>query len=75
MHDNFMPLSGLIMMANMMLKVIVSGPSSGLFGIPLFAIVAVFAAGLNNARTHGFSELLYGYASGAATNGMPSAAD
>ena len=119
MHDSFMPLSGLVMMANMMLdEVIVGGPGSGLFGILLFAIVAVFAAGLmigrtpeylgkkiegnevkmtmlallcvpvailgisavaavlpaglsglNNAGPHGFSELLYDYTSGAATNG------
>jgi K+-transporting ATPase ATPase A chain len=119
MHDSFMPLSGLVMMANMMLdEVIVGGPGSGLFGILLFDIVAVFAAGLmigrtpeylgkkiegnevkmtmlallcvpvailgisavaavlpaglsglNNAGPHGFSELLYAYTSGAATNG------
>jgi potassium-transporting ATPase potassium-binding subunit len=119
MHDSYMPLSGLVMMANMMLdEVIIGGPGSGLFGILLFAIVAVFAAGLmigrtpeylgkkiegsevkmtmlallcvpaailgiaavaavlpagvgalNNAGPHGFSELLYTYTSGAATNG------
>jgi K+-transporting ATPase ATPase A chain len=119
MHDSFMPLSGLVLMANMMLdEVIVGGPGSGLFGILLFAIVAVFGAGLmigrtpeylgkkiegnevkmtmlvllcvpaailgisavavvlpagvaglNNAGPHGFSELLYAYTSGAATNG------
>ena len=119
MHDSYMPLSGLVLMANMMLdEVIVGGPGSGLFGILLFAIVAVFAAGLmigrtpeylgkkieanevkmtmlallsvpaailgiaafaavlpagtsalNNAGPHGFSELLYTYTSGAATNG------
>jgi K+-transporting ATPase ATPase A chain len=119
MHDSFMPLSGLVMMANMMLdEVIVGGPGSGLFGILLFAFVAVFVtglmigrtpeylgkkiegnevkmtmlallcvpffilgiaavaavlpsglAGLGNAGPHGFSELLYAYTSGAATNG------
>ena len=119
MHDSYLPLSGLVMMANMMLdEVIIGGPGSGLFGILLFAIVAVFAAGLmigrtpeylgkkiegnevkmtmlallcvpaailgiaavaavlpagvgalNNAGPHGFSELLYTYTSGAATNG------
>ncbi len=52
MHDSFMPLSGLVLMANMMLdEVIVGGPGSGLFGILLFAIVAVFAAGLMIGRT------------------------
>jgi len=119
MHDSFMPLSGLVLMANMMLdEVIFGGPGSGLFGILLFAIVAVFIAGLmvgrtpeylgnkieanevkmamlallivpafilglpaiaavlpaglaglNNAGPHGFSEILYAYTSGAATNG------
>jgi K+-transporting ATPase ATPase A chain len=119
MHDSYMPLSGLVLMANMMVdEVIVGGPGSGLFSILLFAIVAVFAAGLmigrtpeylgkkiegnevkmtmlallcvpaailgiaavaavlpagvaglNNAGPHGFSELLYAYTSGAATNG------
>jgi potassium-transporting ATPase potassium-binding subunit len=52
MHDSFMPLSGLVLMANMMLdEVIVGGPGSGLFGILLFVIVAVFAAGLMIGRT------------------------
>jgi K+-transporting ATPase ATPase A chain len=119
MHDSYVPLSGLVMMANMMVdEVIVGGPGSGLFGILLFAIVAVFIAGLmigrtpeylgnkieanevkmamlallivpafilglpavaaglpaglaglNNAGPHGFSEMLYAYTSGAATNG------
>jgi K+-transporting ATPase ATPase A chain len=119
MHDSFMPLSSLVLMANMMVdEVIVGGPGSGLFGILLFAIVAVFIAGLmigrtpeylgnkieanevkmamlallivpafilglpavaavlpaglaglNNAGPHGFSEMLYAYTSGAATNG------
>ncbi|HEY0182576.1 MAG TPA: potassium-transporting ATPase subunit KdpA [Rhodopila sp.] len=119
MHDSFMPISGLVLFANMMLdEVIVGGPGSGLFGMLLFAVVAVFIAGLmigrtpeylgkkieaneikmtmlvlltvpafilglgavaavlpsglaglNNAGPHGFSELLYAYTSGAATNG------
>jgi potassium-transporting ATPase potassium-binding subunit len=119
MHDSFMPLSGLVLMTNMMLdEVIVGGPGSGLFGIILFALLTVFAAGLmigrtpeyvgkkiesnevkmamlallcvpgfilgmtavasvlpaglaglNNAGPHGFSELLYAFTSGAATNG------
>jgi K+-transporting ATPase ATPase A chain len=52
MHDSFMPLSGLALMANMMLdEVIVGGPGSGLFGILLFVFVAVFAAGLMIGRT------------------------
>jgi potassium-transporting ATPase potassium-binding subunit len=52
MHDSFMPLSGLILLANMMVdEVIVGGPGSGLFGILLFVIVAVFASGLMIGRT------------------------
>jgi K+-transporting ATPase ATPase A chain len=119
MHDSFMPLSGMVLLANMMLdEVIVGGPGSGLFGMLLFVIVAVFVAGLmigrtpeylgkkieanevkmamlallcvpvfilglpavaavlpvglaglNNNGPHGFSEMLYAYTSGAATNG------
>jgi potassium-transporting ATPase potassium-binding subunit len=52
MHDSFMPLSGMVLMANMMLdEVIVGGPGSGLFGMLLFVIVAVFVAGLMIGRT------------------------
>lgn len=52
MHDSFMPLSGLVLLANMMVdEVIVGGPGSGLFSILLFVIVAVFAAGLMIGRT------------------------
>jgi K+-transporting ATPase ATPase A chain len=52
MHDSFMPLSSLVLLSNMMLdEVIVGGPGSGLFGMLLFAIVAVFAAGLMIGRT------------------------
>jgi len=119
MFDSFMPLGGLVAMSNMMLdEVVVGGPGSGRFGILLFAIVAVFVAGLMIGRTpeylgkkieaaevkmtmlallavpaailglaavatvvpaglaglgndgpHGFSEILYAYTSGAATNG------
>jgi potassium-transporting ATPase potassium-binding subunit len=118
MHDSFMPLSGGILFANMMVdEVIVGAPGSGLFGMLLFCIVAVFLAGLmigrtpeyvgkkigspevkmailaliavplatlgltaiasigpglaglGNAGPHGFSEMLYAYASAAATNG------
>ena len=52
MHDSFSPLSGLVLLSNMMLdEVIVGGPGSGLFGMLLFAIIAVFAAGLMIGRT------------------------
>jgi potassium-transporting ATPase potassium-binding subunit len=52
MHDSFMPLSGLVLLANMMVNEVIFGaPGSGLFGILLFVIVAVFAAGLMIGRT------------------------
>jgi K+-transporting ATPase ATPase A chain len=52
MLDSYAPLSGFVLMANMMVdEVIVGAPGSGLFGILLFAIVAVFVAGLMVGRT------------------------
>jgi potassium-transporting ATPase potassium-binding subunit len=52
MHDSFTPLGGGMVMANMMLdEVIVGAPGSGLFGMLLFALVAVFVAGLMVGRT------------------------
>jgi K+-transporting ATPase ATPase A chain len=119
MHDSFMPLSGAILMANMMVdEVIFGAPGSGLWGMLLFVLVTVFIAGLMIGRTpeligkkieeretkmtalallvapavtlglaavasvvapglagpanagpHGFSEILYGFTSAAATNG------
>jgi potassium-transporting ATPase potassium-binding subunit len=52
MHDSFMPLSGAILLANMMVdEVIVGAPGSGLYGMLLFCIVAVFLAGLMIGRT------------------------
>jgi len=55
MHDSFVPLSGGILLANMMVdEVIVGAPGSGLFGMLLFCIVAVFIAGLMIGRTPEF---------------------
>jgi potassium-transporting ATPase potassium-binding subunit len=52
MHDSFLPLSGAILLANMMVdEVIVGAPGSGLYGMLLFCIVAVFVAGLMVGRT------------------------
>ncbi len=52
MHDSYMPLSGLVLMANMKIgEVIVGAPGSGLFSILMFAILAVFIAGLMVGRT------------------------
>jgi potassium-transporting ATPase potassium-binding subunit len=119
MHDSYLPLGGMVLLGNMMLdEVIIGGPGSGLFGMLLFAVVAVFIAGLmigrtpeylgnkieareikltmlallavpaalllptalavvipagltglGNAGPHGFSEVLYAYASAVNTNG------
>jgi potassium-transporting ATPase potassium-binding subunit len=52
MHDSFLPLSGGILLANMMVdEVIVGAPGSGLWGMLLFCIVTVFLAGLMIGRT------------------------
>jgi len=52
MHDSLMPLSGLIPMINIQLgEIIFGGVGSGLYGMLLFAIVAVFIAGLMVGRT------------------------
>jgi K+-transporting ATPase ATPase A chain len=52
MHDSYLPLGGLVLMVNMMLdEVIIGGPGSGLFGMLLYAIVAVFIGGLMIGRT------------------------
>jgi K+-transporting ATPase ATPase A chain len=52
MHDSFMPLGGLVPLFNIMLgEIIVGGVGSGFYGILLFAIVAVFIAGLMVGRT------------------------
>ena len=52
MHDSFMPLSGLVMMINMALgEVIFGGVGSGLYGMLLYVVLAVFLAGLMVGRT------------------------
>jgi K+-transporting ATPase ATPase A chain len=52
MHDSFMPLAGLVPMWLMQLgEIIFGGVGSGLYGMLVFAIVAVFIAGLMVGRT------------------------
>jgi K+-transporting ATPase ATPase A chain len=52
MHDSFTPLGGLVPMFMMQLgEVIYGGVGSGLYGMLIFAIVAVFVAGLMVGRT------------------------
>src|SRR3546814_16339831 len=52
MHDSFTALGGLIPLFNMQLgEVIVGGVGAGIYGFLLFAILAVFVAGLLVGRT------------------------
>ncbi|MCW8175728.1 potassium-transporting ATPase subunit KdpA [Verminephrobacter aporrectodeae] len=52
MHDSFTPLGGMLPMALMQLgEVVFGGVGSGLYGMLLFAILAVFVAGLMIGRT------------------------
>jgi K+-transporting ATPase ATPase A chain len=52
MHDSFTPLGGLAPMALMQIgEVVFGGVGSGLYGMIVFAIVAVFIAGLMIGRT------------------------
>jgi potassium-transporting ATPase potassium-binding subunit len=52
MHDSFMPMGGFVPLWNMMLgEVVFGGVGSGLYGMLVFAIMAVFIAGLMIGRT------------------------
>jgi K+-transporting ATPase ATPase A chain len=52
MHDSLMPLAGMVPMVNIMLgEIIFGGVGSGLYGMLLFVIVAMFVAGLMVGRT------------------------
>jgi K+-transporting ATPase ATPase A chain len=52
MFDSYTPLGGMVPMVDMMLgEVVVGGVGSGIYGILLFAILAVFIAGLMVGRT------------------------
>jgi K+-transporting ATPase ATPase A chain len=52
MHDSFTPMGGLIPMGLMQLgEVVFGGVGSGLYGMIVFAIIAVFVAGLMVGRT------------------------
>ena len=52
MHDSFMPLGGLIPMFNMQLgELVIGGVGSGLYAVLIYAILAVFIAGLMVGRT------------------------
>ena len=52
MHDSFTPLGGFVPLWNMMLgEVVFGGVGTGLYGILVFAVMAVFIAGLMIGRT------------------------
>jgi len=52
MHDSFMPLGGLVTMFNIQLgEIVIGGVGAGLYGMLIYAILAVFIAGLMVGRT------------------------
>ncbi len=52
MHDSFTPIGGLVPLFNMMLgEVVYGGVGSGLYGMIVFVIIAMFIAGLMVGRT------------------------
>jgi len=52
MHDSFTPLGGMVVMINIMMgEVIFGGVGSGLYGILIMVVLAVFIAGLMVGRT------------------------
>ena len=52
MHDSLLPLGGMVPLVNIMLgEIIFGGVGSGLYGMLLFVIVAMFVAGLMVGRT------------------------
>jgi K+-transporting ATPase ATPase A chain len=52
MHDSLLPLAGMVPMVNIMLgEIIFGGVGSGLYGMLLFVVVAMFVAGLMVGRT------------------------
>jgi K+-transporting ATPase ATPase A chain len=52
MHDSFTPLGGMVPLINIMLgEVVFGGTGSGLYGVVVFVILAVFIAGLMVGRT------------------------
>ena len=52
MHDSFLPLAGLVPLLNIQLgELVFGGVGAGLYGMLIFAILAVFIAGLMVGRT------------------------
>jgi K+-transporting ATPase ATPase A chain len=52
MHDSFMPLGGMVPLANIMLgEIVFGGVGSGMYGMLVFVVLTVFIAGLMVGRT------------------------
>jgi K+-transporting ATPase ATPase A chain len=52
MHDSFTPLGGMVVLANIMLgEIVFGGVGSGLYGMLIYVVLAVFIAGLMVGRT------------------------
>ena len=52
MHDSFMPLGGMVPMANILLgEIVFGGVGAGLYGMLIFVVLSVFIAGLMVGRT------------------------
>src|SRR5271170_4987263 len=52
MHDSFLPIAGLVPLINLMTDIVIfGGVGAGLYGILIYAIIAVFIAGLMVGRT------------------------
>ena len=52
MHDSFMPLGGMVPLANIMMgEIIFGGVGAGMYGMLIFVILSVFIAGLMVGRT------------------------
>src|SRR5579872_2940337 len=52
MHDSLLPIAGLVPLLNMMTDIVIfGGVGAGLYGILIYAIIAVFIAGLMVGRT------------------------
>ena len=52
MHDSYTPLGGMVPLANIMLsEVVLGGVGSGLYGMVIYVVLAVFIAGLMVGRT------------------------
>jgi len=52
MHDSFMPLGGMVPLANIMMgEIVFGGVGAGMYGMLIFVVVTVFIAGLMVGRT------------------------